>query len=210
MLKILVTDDHAILRRGLRQVLEQEFAPAKVAEAESGNVAIEAVRKDHWDIVVLDINLSDKNGIDVLKEIKVLSPTLPVVMLTLYPEEQYAIRALKAGAAGYLTKDSEPEELVLAMRKALSGGIYVSSDFGEKLASSLIDDKGIVPYQALSDRELEVLRLIGQGKSLTQISDLLSLSVKTIGTYQTRIKEKLNLDTTASLIRFALENKLVN
>ena len=210
MINILVADDHSFLRRGLKQVLGEEFSPANVVESDSGQATIEAVKKHHFDIVVLDINFPDKSGVEVLKEIKLVDPTLRVIMLTFYPEEQYAIRVLKAGALGYLTKDTDPEEFLLAVRKVMSGGTYVSPAFGEHLANSLFVDKSGSPYQALSDRELEVLRLIGQGKSLTQISDILSLSVKTIGTYQTRIKEKLHLDTTASMVRFAIDHHLVD
>ena len=137
-MQILVADDHAIIRRRLRQVLEQEFVSATVEEADTGQDAIEAVSKQQWDIVILDINLPDKNGIEVLKEMKLLSPSLSVVMLTLYPEEQYAVRALKAGALGYLTKESEQKELVVAVKKVLSGGVYISPPFGEQLASRLL------------------------------------------------------------------------
>lgn len=209
MTTFLVADDHAFIRRGLRQVLEKEFAPAQVIEAKSGQDAIEAVRQQKCDAVILDINLPDKSGIEVLKEIKLLCPTLSVVMLSLYSEEQYAVRAFKAGASGYLTKESEPEEFIVAIRKVMAGGTYVSPTFGEQLALTLGAKKSAGSHEALSDREMEVLRLIAKGLSLTQISENLALSVKTIGTYQTRIKEKLNLTTTASLIRYAIDNDLV-
>jgi DNA-binding NarL/FixJ family response regulator len=208
MLKILLTDDHAIMRKGLKDVLVEGLGQVKVGEAATGQEALEAVRKQAWDAVVLDVNLPDKNGIEVLKEMKVLRPAMPVIVLSLHPEDQYAVRMLKAGAAGYLTKESAPEQLVSAVRKALAGGKYVSAALAEQLAGS-VGGEPAEPHQRLSDRELEVLCLIAGGKTPTEIADSLSLSVKTVSTYRARLLEKLHLKTTADLIRYALDHKLV-
>jgi DNA-binding NarL/FixJ family response regulator len=208
MLKILLADDHAIMRKGLKDVLVEGLGQVEVGEAATGQEAVEAVRKQAWDAVVLDINLPDKNGIEVLKEMKALRPALPVVVLSLHPEDQYAVRMLKAGAAGYLTKEGAPEQLVAAVRKALAGGKYVSAALAEQLAAG-IGTPSAEPLATLSDRELEVLCLIAGGKTPTQIADTMSLSVKTVSTYRARLLEKLHLRTTAELIRYALEHKLV-
>jgi two-component system invasion response regulator UvrY len=208
MLHILLTDDHAIVRKGLKDVLVEGLGQVEVGEAATGREALEAVRKQAWDAVVLDINLPDKNGIEVLKEMKVLRPSMPVVVLSLHPEDQYAVRMLKAGAAGYLTKESAPEQLVSAVRKALAGGKYVSASLAEQLAAGL-GTPAAEPLATLSDREMEVLCLIARGKTPTDIADSLSLSVKTVSTYRARLLEKLHLKTTADLIRYALDHKLV-
>jgi len=208
MLKILLADDHAIMRKGLKDVLVEGLDQVEVGEAATGQDALEAVRKQAWDAVVLDINLPDKNGIEVLKEMKALRPAMPVVVLSLHPEDQYAVRMLKAGAAGYLTKESAPELLVSAVRKALAGGTYVSVALAEQLAAGL-GTPSTEPLATLSDREMEVLCLIAAGKTPTDIADTLSLSVKTISTYRARLLDKLTLKTTAELIRYALDHKLV-
>lgn len=207
-MKILLVDDHAIMRKGLKDVLVEGLGQVEVGEAATGLEALEAVRTQAWDAVVLDVNLPDKNGIEVLKEMKALRPALPVVVLSLHPEDQYAVRMLKAGASGYLTKESAPELLVMAIRKALQGGTYVSPALAEQLAVGL-GTPSAEPLATLSDREMEVLCLIAGGKTPTDIADTLSLSVKTISTYRTRLLEKLNLKTTADLIRYALDHKLV-
>ena len=208
MLNILLVDDHAIMRKGLKDVLVEGLGPVTIGEAATGQEALEAVRKQAWDAVVLDVNLPDKNGIEVLKEMKALRPAMPVVVLSLHPEDQYAVRMLKAGAAGYLTKESAPEQLVAAVRKALEGGKYVSAALAEQLATGL-GTPSAEPLATLSDREMEVLCLIAGGKTPTDIADTLALSIKTISTYRARLLEKLKLKTTADLIRYALDHKLV-
>ncbi|OGW66164.1 MAG: DNA-binding response regulator, partial [Nitrospirae bacterium RIFCSPLOWO2_02_FULL_62_14] len=166
MLNILLADDHAIMRKGLKDVLVEGLGPVTIGEAATGQEALEAVRKQAWDAVVLDVNLPDKNGIEVLKEMKVLRPSLPIIVLSLHPEDQYAVRMLKAGAAGYLTKESAPEQLVAAVRKALEGGKYVSAALAEQLATGL-GTPSAEPLATLSDREMEVLCLIAGGKTPT-------------------------------------------
>ncbi len=209
MLKILVADDHALLREGLARVLTKEFNGLEIQEVGTGQGVLDFVRSHQWDVLILDINLPDKNGIEVLKETKALRPTLPVLILSFYPEKQYAIRSLKSGASGYLTKESAPEELVSALRHILQGGTYVSSVVASALVSGLRSKDLTAPHQALSDRELEVLCGLARGKTISQIAQDISLSVNTISTYRARLLEKLNLTTTAELIRYALDHQLV-
>ncbi len=207
-MKFLIVDDHAIVRRGIKEVLSQEFSQWAVLEVARGRDALHMVNQEEIDLVILDIHLPDKNGIEVLKEIKLMRPTLPVIILSLYPEEHYALRAIKAGASSYLTKESAPEELILAIRKVRQGGRYVSASVGEKLADSLAGKISDTPHERLSDRELEVLRLISKGKPVGKIAEHLCLSVKTVSTYRARILEKLDLHTTPELMRYAIDHHL--
>ena len=209
MLRILIVDDHAIVRQGLKQIVAEEFEPAVLGEAGSAQALVEAVRDQEWDVVVLDINLPDQSGLEVLRQVKELRPTLPVLILSIHPEEQYAVRALKSGASGYLTKESAPEELIAAMRKVMGGGRYVSSSLAEQLAINLSLEHDIPMPRGLSDREHQVIERIAQGKTVTQTAGELSLSIKTISTYRARLLKKLRLKTTAQLIRYALDNQLV-
>ncbi len=210
MLKILIVDDHAIVRQGLKQVLSEEFESATLGEASTAQGMLDAFQEQEWDAVVLDINLPDRSGLEVLKEMKGLRPALPVLMLSIHPEEQYAVRALRTGASGYLTKESAPEELVAAMRKVMGGGKYVSSSLAERLASNLSAEVNAPTPRGLSDREHQVIARIAQGKTVTQTAEELSLSVKTVSTYRARLLKKLRLKTTAQLIRYALDNQLVH
>lgn len=205
----LVADDHAIVRRGLRQLVAEECDGAVVEEASTGQAVLDAVRRQDWALVFLDINLPDKNGLEVLKDLHALRPALPVLILSHHAEEQYAARAFKAGAAGYLTKDSAAEELPAAIRKVLAGGRYVSSSFAERLAGHLTGDAHAAPHEALSDREHLVLCEIARGKTVSQIADEVALSVKTVSTYRARLLEKLGLANNAELMRYALDRRLV-
>ncbi len=206
---ILVADDHAVVRRGLRQVIAEECDGAVVEEASTGQGVLDAVRRQDWAAVVLDINLPDKNGLEVLKDLKAMRPTLPVLILSHHAEVEYAARAFKAGAAGYLTKESASEELTIAIRKVLAGGRYVSPSFAEQLAGRLTDELDGPPHHALSDREHQVLCQIARGKAVSQIANELALSVKTISTYRARLLEKLHLANNAALMRYALDHRLV-
>jgi two-component system invasion response regulator UvrY len=209
LMKILVTDDHAVLRRGLMQILEDGFGKVQFGEAANTGETIAQVEKQAWDLVALDITMPGRSGLDALKEIKSLKPATPVLVLSVHSEDQFAVRALKAGAGGYLNKDSAPEELVKAARKVMSGGRYVSDSLAEKLANTLEKKHSDISHHALSDREFQVLLLIGSGKTVSEIGVELSLSVKTVSTYRTRILQKMSLNTNAEMTRYCFENKLV-
>lgn len=208
-IRILITDDHSIIRQGLRQILKDAFPGAAFGEATSGGEALEQVLKNKWDVVLLDITMPGKSGIDVLKEIVNAQPNIAVLVLSMHPEEQYAVRVLKTGAAGYITKNTASEEVVGAVKKVLTGGKYVSAALAETLAASLNGPGANAPHETLSDREYQVMRLIALGRSVKEIAFELSLSVKTISTYRTRIMEKTKLKTNAEIIRYAVQEKLV-
>ena len=210
MKRILIADDHEIIRRGLRQILTDEFPKIQVGDASDARGAVEAVRKQAWDAVLLDINMPGRSGLDVLEELKRLRPAMPVVVLTAFPEEDYAVRAFKLGASGYVSKESASDELLAALRKALAGGRYVTASLAEKLAASVAGDAPLDPHETLSNRELQVLRLIAQGRTIKEVAAELALSEKTIGTYRTRLSEKMGLSTNVELARYALQHKLVD
>lgn len=208
MLRILIADDHEVVQQGLKQILTDEFGKAQFGQARTTSEALELVRKQKWDIMVLDISMPGRSGLDVLKEVKQHYPKLPVLVLSVHPEDQYAVRALKAGASGYLTKDSASEELVKAVKQLRDGRKYVSQSLAEKLASVLGDAGDKSGAESLSDREFQVLRLIASGRTAKEIADELSLSVKTISTYRTRILEKLHFKTNAQLVQYAVQQGL--
>jgi DNA-binding NarL/FixJ family response regulator len=210
MKRILIADDHEIVRRGLRQILTDEFPKLQVGEASDARSAVETVRKQAWDAVLLDINMPGRSGLEVLEELKRLRPAMPVVVLTAFPEEDYAVRAFKLGASGYVTKESASDELLAALRKALAGGRYVTASLAEKLAASVAGDAPATPHETLSNRELQVLRLIAQGRTIKEVAAELTLSEKTIGTYRARLSEKMGLSTNVELARYALQHKLVD
>lgn len=208
--RCLITDDHPVVRRGVRELLEEEQLCSEIYEAKTGEEALTAVRRQSWDLMILDIALPDKHGLDVLKEAKLLQPRLPVLMLSLYPKKEFAMRAIKAGASGYLTKQSAPSELLAAVTRIVQGGRYITAALAEQMASALETGSTEVLHARLSDRELQVLRLLGQGKSVSVIAEELCLSVKTISTYRARILEKLSCTSTGELIRYAVEAKLID
>ncbi|HSE60302.1 MAG TPA: response regulator transcription factor [Nitrospiraceae bacterium] len=210
MTKILVVDDHAVVRHGVKQILSEQFHDAVIGEAQNAEELFAQVHKDRWDIIVLDVGMPGKGGLDALKDLKLLHPKLPVLVLSAYPEDQLALRMLKAGAAGYLSKDSAPNELVQAIRKILSGGKFVSAAVAELLASNLETELEKPLHEQLSDREYQVLCLIAVGKSLKEIADDLSVSVSTVNTYRARILEKMQLKNNTELTHYAIENRLVN
>ena len=209
MIRVLIVDDHAIVRRGLRELLSDEFRGAAFGEASTAQQALEQLWKQKWDVALLDITLPGRSGLDLLKEFKAARPRLPVLVLSVHPEDQFALRALKAGAEGYLTKESAPEELVKAIRKILAGGRYVSPTLAEKLALGVNKDFTRTPHETLSDREYDVMSRIASGKTVTEIAGELSLSPKTISTYRARILEKLGVKNNAAIIRYAIQNGLV-
>jgi len=210
MKRILIADDHEIVRRGLRQILTDEFPKLQVGDASDARSAVEAVRKQAWDAVLLDINMPGRSGLEVLEELKQLRPAMPVVVLTAFPEEDYAVRAFKLGASGYVTKESASDELLAALRKAMAGGRYVTASHAYKLAASIAGDAPATPHETLSNRELQVLRLIAQGRTIKEVAAELALSEKTIGTYRARLSEKMGLSTNVELARYALQHKLVD
>jgi DNA-binding NarL/FixJ family response regulator len=209
MIRILIADDHAILRRGLRGILERELDRPVFGEAENARQVLEAVDREDWDLLILDISLPGRSGLDALRDLRSRRPALPVLVLSMYAEEQYGKRVLKAGAAGYMTKETAPSELVAAVHQVLRGGHYLSATLAEQLVMDLQRDSAELPHEALSQREFEVLRLIGSGQSVTQIADLLCLSDKTVSTYRARILEKMRMKTNADLIRYAVDQHLV-
>jgi DNA-binding NarL/FixJ family response regulator len=210
MIRALIADDHAVVRQGLKQILGDTPEMVVAGEATNGQEVLDRVRAETWDVVVLDISMPDRSGLDVLKQLRSERPKLPVLVLSMHSEDQYAVRVLKAGASGYLTKDSAPDELVKAIRKVVSGGRYVSSFLAEKLAFEIGTDPSRLPHETLSDREFQVLRLIAAGESVTEIAAELYLSVKTVSTYRARLLQKMNLTTNAELIHYAMQNHLID
>jgi two-component system invasion response regulator UvrY len=206
-MRILIVDDHAMVREGLKRILLDEFEDATFGEAGNATEALEQVWKKPWELVLLDISMRGRNGLDVLKEIRASASKVPVLVLSGHPEEQYAVRVLKAGAAGYLVKESAPQELCRAVRRVLSGGKYITPNLAEQLAAQ-VQSSNRPAHDALSNREYQVMLLIAEGKAPKEIGDELSLSVKTVGTYRTRILEKLRLRNNAELMRYVLERDL--
>lgn len=210
MINILIADDHSIVREGLKQILAGIPDMIVTGEASNAQEVLDKVRKDSFNVVVLDIAMPGRSGLDILKEIKNEDPRLPVLILSMYPEEQYAIRVLRAGASGYMTKESAPDALMDAIRKVAQGKKYVSPSLAEKLALNLGIDNEKPLHETLSDREYEVMRMIASGRTVSEIADELSLSVKTISTYRTRILEKMNMKNNAELTHYAMQNRLID
>lgn len=209
-MRILITEDHAVVREGLKLILADHFRKAVFGEARNATEALARVWKDKWDVVVLDITMPGRSGLEVLKEIKRSRPQLPVLILSMHPEDQFAVRLLKAGAAGYLTKESAGEELVGAIRKVVAGGRYISPALAERMASYLTIDVRKAPHERLSDREFLILRMIASGKQVSQIAEEICLSVATVSTYRARILEKMDMKNNSELTRYALEKELVD
>ena len=209
MLKIFIADDHPVVRMGIKQILSEVKDMIVADEAGTGLETLKKVSKNDYDVILLDISMPGRNGLDILRELKTKKPKIPVLILSIYPEDQYAVRVLKLGAAGYLTKESVPEELINAIRKVAQGRKYISATLAEKLATDLELNSDRPAHENLSDREYQVLCLLASGKRLKDIAETLSLSIKTISTYRTRILEKMKMDNNAELIRYALQNSLV-
>jgi len=210
VIRILIADDHAVVRRGLRETLGEAFPKVTFGEASTAQEALDSVGRQNWDVVILDISMPGKSGLDILGDLHRLRPHLPVLLLTMHPEGQFAKRALKAGAAGYLTKESVPEELKEAVRRVRAGGRYVSASLAEKLAFDLRPEADTPVHELLSDREFQVLRMLASGKTVKQIAEEIALSVKTVSTYRARILLKTGMKTTAELIRYAIQAGLVD
>ena len=206
---ILITDDHAVVRRGLREILADSLEDATFAEAGNAEEALRSLARQAASILVLDINMPGRSGLDLLKDVKRLYPRLPVIVLSVQPEDQYALRCLRAGAAAYINKDSAPEELAQAARKVLAGGRYVGAGLAEKLVNILDDSTGKPRHELLSDRELEVMLMIASGVSLTEIGNRLHVSAKTVSTYRARVMEKMQMRSNAELTRYGVANNLI-
>jgi len=210
VIRVLIADDHAILRRGLREILMRELEGVVCGEAENAQQVLAQVQSQNWDLAIVDITMPGRSGLDVLRDLQRIQPGLAVLVLSMHPEDQYGKRVLKAGASGYMNKESAPEELIKAIRKVLAGGRYVSPALAEKLAVEWGTNAGQPLHENLSDREFEVLRMMALGKTTSQIAAELHLSVTTVSTYRARILEKMNMTTTAELMRYALRNNLVD
>jgi two-component system, NarL family, invasion response regulator UvrY len=208
-MNMVIVDDHAIVRIGLKQLVQDAYPYATISEAGSGRDALMLLDRARWDLAILDVNLPDQNGVELLKTIKMRQPSLPVMMLSLHPEAQYALRALKAGAAAYLTKERALEELVTAIKQVLAGRKFITATLAERLATVAFSPVEQLPHERLSDREFQVLCAIGQGKTVSAIAGDLSLSVKTISTYRTRLLDKLQMKNTTDLIRYTLDHTLL-
>ena len=209
MIKVLIADDHGIIRKGIKQILSRTSDIEVSAEASTGQEALEKIWTIHFDLVILDISLPGRNGLEILKQIKSQKPKLPVLILSMYPEEQYAVRVLRAGASGYLTKESDKNELVEAIRRIAEGKKYITPSLAEKLASELEPSNDKALHERLSDREYHILCLIAKGKSSNEIAEELALSIKTVSTHRARVLEKMGMKSNAELTYYAVQSKLV-
>ena len=207
-IKVLVADDHEIVRQGLKTIISEHSDLSIAGEAENGNQVLKIVKKTKVDVVLLDFDMPEKNGLDTLVELKALYPKLPVMILSIFPEDHYGTRFLKAGASGYLQKSSATDQLIDAIRKVFNGGKYISSALTDKLVTGLNKDKEQFLHESLTDREFQVFRLLATGKKLKEMADELCLSINTISTYRSRILQKMDMKSNADVIRYAIENGL--
>lgn len=209
MLRILIADDHAIIRKGLRLILMQEYPSALIEEVNDAESVIKKTISDEWDIVICDLSMPGKSGLDVVQHMKEYFPKIPVLILSIHPEEQYAVRALRAGASGYLSKDAATTELISAVRRLLQGRKYISQQVEDMLFSGLDDDKNKLFHNQLSNREFHIFKLIAEGKSISDIAEMLSIAITTVSTHRARILLKMDFKTNTELTRYAIENKLI-
>ncbi len=210
MIRVLVVDDHAIIRKGLKQILDDTDDMSVTGEAESGMEAIKMADSGEYDLILLDISLPDKHGVEVLKQIKTNQPQLPVLMLSMHAEDQYAVRSMKAGASGYLNKQSVPSQLVEAVRQVGQGKKYISNELAQQLAAGLSEGFNELLHQTLSDREYQTLCLLASGKKLSEMAEIMSLSTKTVSVYRARLLDKMKLKTNAEAIQYAINNHLLD
>lgn len=208
-MRALCIDDHAIFRQGVKLILTQYDRQMKIGEAATADDAMRLVRESRWDVVILDLSLPDRSGLQLLTEIKEQQPSVPVIVLSMHADDEYAVRALRIGAAGYVTKESAPEELITAIEKVMGGGRYITPALAQKVAFAYASpETAKKPHHTLSEREMETLRLIGAGKSMKEIAAMLSLSVKSVGTYRARVLQKMDMHSNADLIRYVVEHNL--
>lgn len=210
MIRVLIADDHAILRAGLKHMLSEYPDIAVAGEASNGHEALAKAQAEPWDVMLLDMTMPGKSGIELIKQLKLLLPKLPILILSMHKEDVYALRALKAGASGYLCKDNAEEQLVAALRKVASGGLYITAAVAEKLALDVLhgDDRNTLPHARLSDREYQIFQAIVAGESVTDIAQKLNLSIKTVSTHKTHVMEKMGCDSVAGLVRYAIQHDL--
>ena len=209
MFRVLIADDHTVVRRGLKQILLEGFPSAEVVEVADAEELIKKIIQSDWELVISDLSMPGRSGLEALQQIKQIRPHIPVLILSIHPEDQYAIRVLRAGASGYLSKDMAPDELVNAVQKVLLGKKYITDTIAEKLASVLDQDASKLAHETLSDREFTVLKLLASGRSVSEIAESMFLSVTTVSTYRTRLLSKMNMKTNADLTLYAIENKLI-
>jgi two-component system, NarL family, invasion response regulator UvrY len=208
-MRILIADDHAILRKGLKEILLEEYPSAYIEEVGDADTLFKKTLNSEWDVIITDLSMPGRSGLEALREIKQYSPKIPVLVLSIYPEDQYATRVLKAGASGYINKDTAPTELVKAVQRVLQGRKYITTSIAEKLANNLSMDTDKAAHELLTDREFDVMKLLASGKPVLEIAKILSLSPTTISTYRARILEKMNLKNNSDLTRYALNNGLI-
>jgi len=209
MINVLIADDHAIVRKGLKQIILDEYPTAHIVEVSDVESLISYIVKEPWDLVISDISMPGRSGVEALHQVKQINPRLPVLIMSMYPEDQYALRVLKAGASGYLSKETIHEDLIKAIRAILIGRKYITPSIAEKLAGALDTDASKELHELLSDREFDVLKMLAAGRSVTEIADQFALSATTVSTYRARILEKMGMKTNADLTRYALEKKLI-
>ena len=208
-MKILIADDHSVVRKGLRLILAEAYPHAQIDEVPDAVDLLKKVSKEVYTVIISDISMPGRSGVEIIKEVKEYAPKTPILVLSVHAAEEYAVRAIKAGASGYLTKDSAPEELVKAVEYILKGKRYITPDIAELLADSYGNNYEKAPHEILSDREFEVMKLLAGGKSISEMAEMLSLSVNTISTYRARILEKMHMHSNTELIKYAIEQKLV-
>jgi len=208
-MRILIADDHAILRKGLKEILLEEYPSAHIEEVGDADTLFKKSLNSEWDVIITDLSMPGRSGLEALREIKQYLPKIPVLVLSIYPEDQYATRVLKAGASGYINKDTAPTELVKAVQRVLQGRKYITASTAEKLANDLSVDTDKAPHELLTDREFDVMKLLASGKPVLEIANMLSLSPTTISTYRARILDKMNLKTNSDLTRYALNTGLI-
>ena len=208
MTSVFIADDHSIVRKGFRLIIEETPNMRVIGEADNGDDVLMRARTENWDVLVLDLSMPGRGGLDVLQELRAMKPSMPILVLSMHPEDQYAVRILKAGASGYVNKEAAVEELITAIQKVVDGGRYVSLNLAEKLAFNLTHNSNRAPHESLSDREFRVLCMLGAGKTVSEIAEDLIISVKTVSTYRARILQKMDLSSNAEIIRYTIENNL--
>ena len=208
MTSVFIADDHSIVRKGFRLIIEETPNMRVIGEADNGDDVLMRARTENWDVLVLDLSMPGRGGLDVLQELRAMKPSMPILVLSVHPEDQYAVRILKAGASGYVNKEAAVEELITAIQKVVDGGRYVSLTLAEKLAFNLTHNSNRAPHESLSDREFRVLCMLGAGKTVSEIAEDLIISVKTVSTYRARILQKMDLSSNAEIIRYTIENNL--